>query len=289
MKTRFYKYHGAGNDFVLIDSIKEKVDYLTREAIIAICNRRFGIGADGILLIEEGKDSPFFMRIFNADGSQAEMCGNGIRCVAKHIVDVVGVNEEKLRIETLSGVKECIVRKLDNGETYVSVRMGKPILEPTLIPIASENINMRMTILGRTFEGVAISMGNPHFVVYQSVTPEEAEVFGKAISNAPIFPNQTNVEFVTKIGENDFKALVYERGCGLTMACGTGASAIAVANVLRGMARLDTPILITLPGGTLTITVLNDLSDVVLGGPAVLVFEGYLYEIPRLPSSDQLK
>lgn len=284
---RFFKYHGTGNDFVVVEAPDGRPDWATPEGVRLVCDRRFGVGADGLLLIERGSAAPHFMRVLNADGSEAEMCGNGIRCVARHLRERMGVGaadqggagqtDVLIPIETLAGVKTCRVRVDGAGAvTSVAVSLGAPILDRPSIPLAGagDPLNLRVSALGREFTGHGVGMGNPHFVIFEGLDRDEAERYGAALSGAPLFPNQANVEFARPSGPHRFEVRVYERGCGLTMACGTGAGATAVAAVLTGLAEAGRPVAVTLPGGTLTLTVATDLSDVLLEGPAVRVFEG---------------
>ncbi len=274
---RFSKYHGTGNDFVVVEALDGRPEWATPDMVRRLCDRRFGVGADGVLLIERGAAAPLFMRVLNADGSEAEMCGNGIRCVARHARERMGVRGETIPIETLAGVKGCRVRVDRAGAVAsVAVSLGAPILDRPSIPLAGagDPLNLRVSALGREFTGHGVGMGNPHFVIFEGLDRDEAERYGAALSTAPLFPNQANVEFARPSGPQRFEVRVYERGCGLTMACGTGAGATAVAAVLTGRAEAGRPIAVTLPGGTLTLTVAADLSDVTLEGPAVRVFDG---------------
>lgn len=273
----FFKYHGTGNDFVVVESPEGRPTWASPETVRLVCDRRFGVGADGVLAIEPGIQAPFFMRIFNADGSEAEMCGNGIRCVARHLRERMGVTQDVMPIETRAGVKMCqVFRDTAGAVTSVAVSLGAPILERPAIPLAGtgDPLSVRVSALGREFTGHGVGMGNPHFVIFEGLDREEAARYGAALSTAPLFPNQANIEFARPIGPQRFEVCVYERGCGLTMACGTGAGATAVAAVLNGLAVAGQPIQIHLPGGVLTLTVSLDLSDVTLEGPAVRVFEG---------------
>lgn len=276
---KIYKYHGTGNDFVVISALGGRPDFLDGDMVKALCDRNFGIGADGVLVVESGTSAEYFMRVLNADGSEAEMCGNGIRCVARHLVERMGVESDVIPIQTLAGVKDCRIIRDEDGEfKMASVSLGAPILDTDLIPVAvgPDPVGIGASALGREFIGTAVSMGNPHFVVFEYLNPEDGEHFGRVLSTSPLFPKQTNVEFTGVTGEQKLKVTVYERGVGLTLACGTGAGATGVAAVLNGHARIGEPIAIELPGGTLLITVKEDLADVVLEGPAVRVFEGEL-------------
>lgn len=276
---RFWKYHGTGNDFILVESAKGRPDRLTGERVRALCDRHFGIGADGILLVEGNAGAGWFMRILNADGSEAEMCGNGIRCVAKHLRERMEVDDETIAIDTLAGIKPCQVRTDGDGQvSSVAVGLGAPILERGRIPLTGTGdiLDIRVSALGRDFLGSAVSMGNPHFVIFEGLDRESAHRYGKVLSTSPLFPRQANIEFAEELGPDHFAIRVYERGVGLTLACGTGAGAAAVAAVLTGRCQAGKPLQMDLPGGTLTLTVTADQSDVILDGPAVRVFEGEL-------------
>jgi len=274
---RFWKYHGTGNDFILMEAAAGRPRWLTGEAVRALCDRHFGVGADGILLVEGDADAGWFMRILNADGSEAEMCGNGLRCVARHLRECREVAEETLPIDTAAGVKPCRIRSDAEGRVAsVAVGLGAPILDRGTIPLAGTGDiqDIRVSALGRDFLGTAVSMGNPHFVIFEGLDRESAHRYGSVLSTSPLFPRQANIEFAEERGPDHYAIRVYERGVGLTLACGTGAGAVAVAAVLTGRSRAGDPLRMDLPGGTLTLTVATDQSDVVLEGPAVRVFEG---------------
>ncbi len=272
----FYKYQGTGNDFVVLEALDGRPAWLDSATVQAVCDRHFGVGADGILLIERGIEADWFMRVLNADGSEAEMCGNGIRCVAKHLATHLDVKDQVIPVETLAGLKACIIdRDDDDVVESVTVALGPPILEPSQIPVAAEhNLDIAVLVDGRQFVGQAVSMGNPHFVIFEGMGLKEAEVWGAKLTAAPVFPSQANIEFVEVLEPGVVRVVVYERGVGLTLACGTGAGAVGVAAVLTGKAEAGEPISIKLPGGVLDITVLPDYSDVLLSGAAELVFTG---------------
>ena len=273
----FWKYHGTGNDFVVLEVLEGRPRWLTPEAAVLLCDRHFGVGADGVLLVERGTAAPWFMRVINADGSEAEMCGNGIRCVAKHLHDCMDASGEEIAIETLAGVKPCRVFLDDQGQVRtVRVGLGRPTLDPGAIPMAGTDSRLVVEALGRSFEGHGVGMGNPHLVIFQGMSVPEAETFGSVLSEHPAFPRKTNVEFVERLGPGHFRVVVRERGCGVTMACGTGAGATAVAAVRTGQARPGEPLRMDLPGGTLTLTVAEDFREVFLEGPAIRVFQGRL-------------
>jgi diaminopimelate epimerase len=274
---RFVKYQGTGNDFVVVEALDGRPEWMTDALVRAVCDRHFGVGADGILLIERGRLAPWFMRVLNADGSEAEMCGNGIRCVARHLRERMGVEQDAFAIETLAGVKQCEIRMGADGSVQsVAVGLGAPILDRASIPMggAGDSLAVNTSAMGRPFVGNGVSMGNPHFVIFEGVDTAEAQRFGAVLSTSPLFPRHANIEFAEAIGPAHFRVIVYERGCGLTLACGTGAGATAVAAVLTGRATAGQPIRLDLPGGPLRLTVARDLSGVTLEGPATRVFEG---------------
>lgn len=270
---RFWKYQGLGNDFILLIDGREAVQ--DPEIIRSLCDRRFGIGADGVLFLVGSGKADAGMRIFNADGSEAEMCGNGIRCLAKHLYESGSVQKETMVIETLAGLKGVELTVERGVVTGVEVDMGPPSLECKTIPMDCQGqfIDEEIEVEEFRIRGTAVLMGNPHFVIFQDLSEEETLELGPLIEKHPLFPNRTNVEFV-EIMKNGLKVSVYERGAGWTLACGTGASATAVAATLNGEAPFDEEIEVELPGGSLWITVPEDLSTVKMKGPAVRVFHG---------------
>lgn len=273
----FFKYHGTGNDFLIVDARQGRPAGLAPAAARLVCDRHFGVGGDGILLVETGTLAPWFMRVVNSDGSEAEMCGNGIRCVAKFIADHLGVTDNVIDIQTPGGVKRCRLTKGADGLVVsVAVSMGAPKFDRVLIPMdgTGPSNGVGVAAHGRGFVGNGVNMGNPHFVIFEYLDTAQADHFGSVLSRAPLFPAGTNVEFAKKVGTDHLALTVYERGCGLTLACGTGACATAVAAVNDGLVAAGRPVRIDLPGGPLEITVAPDLSDVTLDGPAVEVFQG---------------
>ncbi len=270
----FWKYEGTGNDFILFENFEQDAPE-GPETVRRLCDRRFGIGADGVLYINAADGADAEMRIFNADGSEAEMCGNGIRCVAKHLYDFSIVGKRKMAIRTLAGLKkvECGV---EQGEVkVVDVDMGAASLN-------CEDIPMRCT--GRFIDGVirvgetavkgtAVSMGNPHFVTFQKFSEERMRKLGPKIERHRLFPKGVNTEFV-RMARRGMDVTVHERGAGWTLACGTGACAAAVAASVKGLIPFEKDIEVRLPGGSLTIRVAGDLSTVRMRGPANRVFKG---------------
>jgi diaminopimelate epimerase len=282
----FAKYHGLGNDFVIVDLRAGDPDPSpqTPAAARALCDRRFGVGADSVLAIlratTAGADCR--MRTLNADGSEAEMCGNGIRCVAKHLHDRdPALRRPVLHIETLAGVLACrITRGPDGRARAVSVDMGRPRLARGEIPMAGPAdercLDLDMDIDGRRFRIAAVSMGNPHAVAFVDEAGGDlrrlAERFGPLLERHPLFPQRTNAEFARIVSPREIELVVWERGCGITFACGTGACATAVAACLTRRAEPGTDIRMRLLGGDLSITFASDGAEVVMTGSATPVF-----------------
>ena len=271
---KFWKYHGIGNDFVLLDNFDGKANK-DPAWVTSVCDRRFGIGADGILYLERSDKADATMSILNSDGSVAEMCGNGIRCVAKHLHDLDIVKKKHMTIDTLAGIKtiECTVT--GDQVTDVKVGMGAAELECSKVPMICPGkfIDSVLEIAGKKIRGTAVSMGNPHFITFQDFTDEEQEMLAPLIQSHDSFPKGTNVEFV-KSSNGVLTVKVLERGAGWTMACGTGACATAVAAALQGLVPYDREIEVRLPGGSLWIAVAKDLGSVTMRGPAARVFQG---------------
>ena len=272
---RFWKYHGLGNDFVLFENL-DNATPMDSDFVIEVCDRRFGVGADGILYVMESDKADYGMRIMNADGTEAEMCGNGIRCMAKHLFDRGLVLNDHMTIDTLSGVMSIDIYN-ENEQTIVDVDMGAPELDCERIPMAcnGEFLDSLIPLAVGDLMGSAVSMGNPHFITFDDLSDEEVDELGPFLESHPLFPKKTNVEFATERGGRLY-VRVYERGAGWTLACGTGACATVVAAALRGMVPYDTPIEVILPGGMLRITVETGLRSVKMSGPAEIVYEGSL-------------
>jgi diaminopimelate epimerase len=270
----FWKYHGIGNDFILLEDpeLKAPVD---PDAVIRLCDRRTGIGADGVLYVRPDAEADAYMKIMNSDGSEAEMCGNGIRCVAKHLYDFSLAPKTRMRINTLAGVKEVDITASGGEAAEVSVCMGAPRLGCRDIPMRcdGEFIDREIEVDGTVIRGTAVSMGNPHFIIFEEFTDPEVQALGPKVHAHSMFPKKTNVEFV-RPRDGRLDVTVYERGAGWTQACGTGACATAVAAGLRKIAPLGKDVKVRLPGGDLTINVMKDLSMVRMTGPATRVFQG---------------
>lgn len=279
----FVKYEGLGNDFLVVDRLRSGA-LGTPEEAVWLCDRHFGVGGDGVLTLLPSSSADLRMHIFNADGSEAEMCGNGVRCVAKHAVDQGLVTGDLVRIDTAAGLRVCrVFRGADGRVERVAVQMGRPELEAPQVPTAGTGRQLAVTtpVLDRSFAVTAVSMGNPHAVIFDAgVTDAEgAARYGRALElDLQRFPKRTNVEFVERRGAA-LHVLVWERGSGLTLACGTGACATAVAAVLLGHAREGEAMQVVLPGGPLEITVEEGLRGVTMVGPARRVFAG-VAEVP---------
>ncbi|MDJ0568946.1 MAG: diaminopimelate epimerase [Pleurocapsa sp. MO_192.B19] len=277
MVIEFSKYQGLGNDFILIDNRHFAEPLITPEQAIKMCDRHFGIGADGVIFALPGQeDTEYTMRIYNSDGSEPEMCGNGIRCLAKFIADLEGNSEvnKSYRIHTLAGV---IIPKLEtNGE--VTVDMGKPQLAAAEIPTTLDSVGDKVVaqpleVADRTWSVTAVSMGNPHCITF--VEDSEAialEQIGPLFEHHSAFPQRTNTEFIQVVKSDYIKMRVWERGAGITLACGTGACASVVAGVLND--KCDRSCTVELPGGCLQINWSSADDKVYMTGPANEVFKG---------------
>ena len=271
---RFWKYHGIGNDFVLLDNFDGNANK-DPSWVTSVCDRRIGVGADGILYLERSEKADAAMSILNSDGSVAEMCGNGIRCVAKHLHDYGIVKRKHMTIDTLVGIKtiECTVT--EDQVTDVKVGMGAAVLDCAKVPMKcpGQFIDSVLEVGGTRIRGTAVSMGNPHFITFQDFSEEEQDRLAPLIQSDDSFPRRTNVEFV-KSSNGVLTVKVLERGAGWTMACGTGACATTVAAALQGLVPYEREIEVRLPGGSLWISVAKDLGSVTMRGPAARVFQG---------------
>lgn len=275
MKLSFTKMHGCGNDYIYMDCFRQQV--LEPAQLSRTLSRpHFGIGGDGLILILPSGQADAKMRIFNRDGSEGKMCGNGIRCVAKYLYDSGIVSKRDMRIDTLSGVKEVQVHPQENGPFLVTVDMGPAILNPPDIPVLllGNRVVERQVELSEGQEIITcVSMGNPHCVVFRpQVAKLDLEQEGPRFETAPIFPQGVNTEFVQVIGENQLQMRVWERGSGETLACGTGACASAVAAVLTGRCNPREPVQVVLRGGTLSIR--DTGTTILMTGQAQTVFTG---------------
>lgn len=262
----FYKYEGSGNDFIMINNLNGDIN-LGPDYIKSICDRHFGIGADGLILLEKSNKALCFMNYYNSDGTQAEMCGNGVRCTAKFYLDQIpesptSMNSE-ISIDTRAGVKIIII---NNDDTY-SVNMGLPVFNNNDFPLGKIKIE--------DFDLECVSMGNPHAVVFvDNIKNIDIKNIGPKIENDFHFPNKINVEFVEKIDNTNYKVKVWERGCGETLACGTGACAVySILNKFAPKQGLEAEVILEFPGGKLYVSK-NHEGNIILRGPATFVFKG---------------
>lgn len=276
MAIEFTKYHGLGNDFILIDNRHQSEPILTLQQAEELCDRHFGIGGDGVIFALPGQNgTDYTMRIYNSDGSEAEMCGNGIRCLAKFIADLEGVNAKtQYRIDTLAGV--MTPELLADGQ--VKVDMGIPRLLAAEIPTTLESpdrkvIELPLEVAGESWLVTCVSMGNPHCITFvEDVSAIALETIGPLFEHHAVFPQRTNTEFIQIIRRDYVKMRVWERGAGVTLACGTGACASVVAGVLAG--KCDRIAAVELPGGILQIEWSQTDQRLYMTGPAVQVFAG---------------
>lgn len=282
---RFVKYHGLGNDFIVLDTDQA----ITADLARRLCARGFSVGADGLMRVAPaeaaGADSK--MDLVNSDGSSPEMCGNGIRCLVKHAVDVLGRRSNPLHVETPAGVLAC-TWTADGAGRVASVRvaMGRPRfsreeipLEPAHAAHAGDGL-IGVEVGGRTFIGLAVNTGNPHFVVFGDASRETALASGPRLETHPAFPLKSNIEFARVVSSGrgaeppNLQVTVWERGCGLTLACGTGATAAASAALRLGLIASGRPVAVDLPGGRLSIEVAPDFAQAFMEGPVELAFHG---------------
>ena len=272
---KFTKMHGIGNDYVYVNGFEEKVADKAAAAV-KVSDRHFGIGSDGLIFINPSKVADFEMEMYNSDGTRAEMCGNGIRCVAKYVYDFGLTDKTEISIETLGGIKYLNLKVEDGRVKEVTVDMGEPELTASKIPVISSNervISEDITVDGKNYQITAVSMGNPHAVVYyDGVAQMEIEKLGPEFENHERFPKRINTEFVEVIDRNTVFMRVWERGAGETLACGTGACAVTVASILNGLT--DYKVKVKLLGGDLFIHWDKETNHVYMTGPAETVFQG---------------
>jgi len=275
MKLHFTKMHGCGNDYIYFDAIHQKISDPSGLSI-RLSDRRFGVGGDGIVLICPSDTADAKMRMFNADGSEAKMCGNAIRCVAKFMVDKGLTHKTQLHIDTLSGKKTLSLSAHSGMVDTVKVDMSSPCLTPEKIPVllsGEKIVNYPVNIGGKNWNITCVSMGNPHCVVFHDdIDTLDLERIGPEFEHSTLFPDRVNTEFIEVVDEHALKMRVWERGSGETWACGTGACAAAVAAVESGIMQKNQKILVQLRGGNLEITVSD--TTVYLEGEACTVFEG---------------
>ena len=278
MKLNFTKWQGCGNDFVLIDCLEKPLEEDYANLAKAICDRHYGIGADGILVVEPSNKADFCMRIINADGSEAEMCGNGIRCFARYLYDYGRTKKQQFTIETGAGILVPELQIEEGRVTGIKVDMGEPILAGEDIPVAgfgrNKVINETLTVEGHEYKMTCVSMGNPHCVIFvDDADTFPIEKLGTFFEHHMAFPRKTNTEFVSVRDRSHLRMRVWERGAAVTLACGTGSCATLVAGVLTD--RTDRLAEIQLDGGRLMVE-WSANNHVFMTGPAELVFEGCL-------------
>ena len=274
---KFTKMQGLGNDFVMVDGFAESLIEAELPGLARrICDRHFGVGGDGLILALPSEKADFRMRLINSDGSEAEHCGNGIRCVAKLVYDLGHTDNVRITVETVGRINVLELTAENGRVNRVRVDMGKPVLRRADIPMAGEPdgeaIEFPIEVDGRSLAFTCVSMGNPHAVTFvENVSQFPVTHLGPMVENHPAFPRRTNTEFIEVLGRNELKMRVWERGAGETLACGTGACASLVAAVLTG--RADRRAVVHLPGGDLEIE-WADNDRIYMTGPAVTVFEG---------------
>lgn len=272
---KFTKMQGLGNDYVYVNCFKETIEN-PPEMAKKVSNRNFGIGSDGLIMINPSDVADFEMEMYNADGSRSEMCGNGIRCVGKYVYDYGLTEKEHISVETLAGIKYLDLTVEDGKVKLVKVDMGNPELVPANIPIVADGdrvIDEPINVNGTEYRMTGVSMGNPHAVVYvEDVKGLDIEKIGPAFENHERFPNRVNTEFVKVLDQNTVEMRVWERGSGETMACGTGACAVAVACILNGFT--EDKVTVKLLGGDLQIEWDKEADKIYMTGPAEVSFDG---------------
>ena len=275
---KFTKMHGIGNDYIYIDCIKQKVPQDVQNLAKVMSNRKKGIGADGLILIEKSDIADFKMEIYNADGSQAQMCGNGIRCVGKYVYDNGYTKNKIITIETLAGIKTLELFINENKVKNIKVDMGEPILEPEKIPVKSLKnpaTNLKVYCKDTYFILTCVSIGNPHAVtIVENLDNFQVEKYGPLLEKEEHFPEKANIEFIQILDKNHIKMRVWERGTGETLACGTGACAVVVATTINNKIEKGIPITVQLLGGELQIDWNQETNHIYMTGEATTVYEG---------------
>ncbi|MBY9015479.1 MAG: diaminopimelate epimerase [Candidatus Lokiarchaeota archaeon] len=281
----FEKHHGLGNDYILINNLKWGIpDDKKADLAIKLCKHHFSVGADGVLFVCHPKLTEVRMKMFNPDGSQAEMCGNGVRCFAKYIYENDIYTKEDIEIETLKGIVVAKLKVVDNEVETVTIDMGPPILDCDNIPVNLESlanrcVNESIVVLDKILNFTAVSMGNPHAIIFaeEVINDENLKKYGVAIESHKIFPKKTNVEFVKVLSKDEAFLRVFERGVGVTNSCGTGTCAAVVAGTILGKFNPNTPVTVHNDGGDLKIT--YNGKTVFMEGPVVKVFKGVIDRI----------
>lgn len=274
---KFTKMHGCGNDYIYINGFTEKIPQEKKpELVKRISDRHFGIGGDGAIFINPSEDADFEMEMFNADGTRAEMCGNGIRCVGKYVYDHKMTDKTEISVVSAGKVKYLTMTVENGAVSTVRVNMGQPVLEPEQIPVISKKetvVDEPIVVNGKEFKMTCVSMGNPHAVVFvENVKQFPVETIGPYFENHENFPNRTNTEFVEIVDRTHMKMRVYERGTGETLACGTGCCASVVAATLNGL--IDGSAKVEVLGGVIEVTWDREENQIYMTGPAETVFEG---------------
>ena len=273
----FTKMQGCGNDYVYVNGFENKIDNPNKLSEI-VSDRHFGIGSDGLIVINPSEKADFKMSMYNADGSEGKMCGNGIRCVAKYVYDNKMTDKTTIAVETLSGIKTLELNVKNDKVETVKVNMGTPILLPKDVPVVSDKdkvVDEPIVIDDKEYRITCVSMGNPHAITFIENTDDlEIETIGPKFENNPIFPDRVNTEFIQILDRNTVKMRVWERGSGETFACGTGACATVVACVLNGLT--DEKVTVKLLGGDLFIEYNREENTVYMTGPATVVFDGVI-------------
>lgn len=274
---KFTKMHGCGNDYVYVNLFEEKIDDYAKMSI-KVSDRHFGIGSDGLITIGPSECADFRMRIFNADGSEAEMCGNGVRCVGKYVYDHKLTDKKEVDVETGAGIKHLILNVKNDKVETVRVDMGEPVFNAKDIPVALDMdkvVDYPITVGDREWKMTCVSMGNPHAVVFiDNVKEFQIEKYGPLFENNKMFPKRTNTEFVEIISDSEVLMRVWERGSAETWACGTGTCACVLACILNGYTK--DRVLVHLLGGDLTIEYDRASNHVFMTGPATEVFNGII-------------
>ena len=278
MKLEFTKMQGCGNDYVYINGFTQIIEQdKKKEAVIRLSDRHFGIGSDGVIFINPSEAADFEMEMYNADGSRAEMCGNGIRCVAKYVYDHGMTDKKDFTIESYGKIKKISVTEKNGLAELIRVDMGEPELYPDKIPVLSKNdrvIDEPIEADGREYRMTCVSMGNPHAVIFEDPDTVGLETAGPLIEHHTSFPNRTNTEFVKVIDRQNVRMRVWERGTGETLACGTGCCATGVACVLNGLT--DRKITVHVLGGDIEVEWDERDNHIYMAGPAVTVFTGII-------------
>ena len=278
MKIEFTKMQGCGNDYVYINGFTQTIEQdKKKEAVIHLSDRHFGIGSDGVIFINPSEAADFEMEMYNADGSRAEMCGNGIRCVAKYVYDHGMTDKKDFTIESYGKIKKISVTEKNGLAELIRVDMGEPELYPDKIPVLSKNdrvIDEPIEAGGREYRMTCVSMGNPHAVIFEDPDTVGLETAGPLIEHHTSFPNRTNTEFVKVIDRQNVRMRVWERGTGETLACGTGCCATGVACVLNGLT--DRKITVHVLGGDIEVEWDERDNHIYMTGPAVTVFTGII-------------